>query len=277
MNYKNVMLDSLKESFTLVWKNKMWFIALLILQISLFGILSAVSYHYQMRIVEHSNSIFDYISKLNLNEAAVAENLMQQKSIFGDDPLLISREFSDILRNLKLLFFSTFVLLVLFLSLGWLITSKIVHKIKLKLLITSYSKILVVLLCYLGAIFLLFYYLLNVSLSQISLQTSMLMAKYLLFAIVSIVLAYFMFISLSLIQKIGFRDLFQKTLVVGIKKFHYVLGIYAINIFLSVTSIILFHYFFEKSILVLFFSILLLIFSFVFGRILMINAFEKLD
>ena len=277
MTYKNLILTSLKESLKLIWKNKLWFMLLFVLEILFFAALSIASYNYQIKIVEHSNSIFDYISKLKLDDAAVADNFLQQKSVLGNDPLLISREFNEILKNFRLLLLSIFISLVVFLSFAWTITIKIIHKLNVKNLAKHYLGILAVLLFYLGLIFIFFYFLLNLSLSNIVLQTSMLITKYILFFIVVVVLLYFMFISLSIVQKTGFKNIVQKTLIIGIKKIHYVLGIYAINLILSALSVVLFFKFFEESVFVLFFSIILLMFTLIFGRFLMINAFEKLD
>lgn len=277
MTYKNIIFGSLKSSLTLIWKNKLWFMLLFILEILFFAILSVLGYNYQTKIVEHSNAIFEYISNLKLDEAAVAENILQKKNLLGDDPLLISREFNEVLKNFRLLLLSVFISLLVFLSFAWAMTSKVVYRFSYKKAAMLYSKIFAILLFYLGLIFAFFYYLLNLSLSQIILQTSMLLTKYILFIVISTALLYFMFISLSIAHKTELKNIAQKTLVVGIRKVHYVLSVYAINLFLLALSFIIFFKFFEQSIFVLFFSTILLIFSTVFGRFLMIKTFEKID
>ena len=101
--------------------------------------------------------------------------------------------------------------------------------------------------------------------------------KYVPFLIFSIVLAYFMFISLALIIKTELKNIVQATLKIGIKKIHYILSVYFVNIFLFGASIILLYYLLEKNLFVLLLSLILMIFSFVFGRILMISVVEKID
>ena len=86
-----------------------------------------------------------------------------------------------------------------------------------------------------------------------------------------------MFISIALLYKIKSKNVVQKTLLIGIKKAHYVLAVYFINIFLFTISIFLLYYFIEKNLFILLLSIILMIFSFVFGRIFMVNVVEKLD
>lgn len=277
MNYKDIIFGSLKSSLTLLWKNKLWFMLLFILEILFFAILSVLSYNYQTKIVEHSNAIFEYLSKLNLDEATVADNIIKQKNLLGDDPLLISREFNEVLKNFRLLLLSIFFSLIIFLSFAWAITSKVIYKFNYKKLVILFSKIFAVLLFYLGLIFSFFYYLLNLSLSQIVLQTSMLLTKYILFVVISLALLYFMFISLSIAHKTELKNIAQKTLVAGIRKVHYVLSVYTINLFLLALSIIIFFMFFERSILVLFISTIMIIFNIVFGRFLLIKTLDKMD
>ena len=276
MAYKNIILDSLKESFYLIWKNKRWFVLLFVLEILFLIALSAVNYHYQIEIVGHSKAISDYISKLQLDEAAVADSLMQQKSILGDDPLLISRKSNEILRNFRLMLASILALMLVFLSTSWAITARAAYKINLKNFIKFSVQVFFVLMFYLGIIFLFFYYLVNISLLQIAFNPYMLGLKYALFLAVLILSLYFMFISLSLVHKTGIRNIAQKTLVIGIRKAHYALGAYAVNaFFLAVPAVIFFS--FEKSMLALFSSTMLLVFSLVFGRFFMLKTFEKIS
>ena len=65
-----------------------------------------------------------------------------------------------------------------------------------------------------------------------------------------------MFISISLINHIELKNIVQKTLSIGIRKIHYVLSAYLINLFLLGTSIILLYYFIEKNSFILLLSIM---------------------
>ena len=271
------MLDSLKESLNLIWKNNVWFLFLFILQIVFIATLSIVSYNYQLRIVEHSNAISEYISNLNLDEAAVADNFLQQKSILGDDPLMINREFNEILKNIRLMLVSLFLVMVFFMSLGWTLANKAMHKIGFRQLLGLYSRILVILSLCLGLIFTFFYFLLNLSLSQKSLEPAMLLPKYLLFFIFSLVLLHFMETALSLAHKTGFGSMIQDAFFAGIRKFHYALGVYSINFLFLLASALVFINFYENSIIALFASTMLFVFGIVFGRFFMIKTFEKID
>ncbi|MBS3097037.1 hypothetical protein J4480_06395 [Candidatus Woesearchaeota archaeon] len=86
-----------------------------------------------------------------------------------------------------------------------------------------------------------------------------------------------MLISISLLHNTGFKNVVQKTLIIGIKKAHYILAVYFLNFFLFAVSIALFYYFIEKNLFILSMSITLMLFNLVFGRIFMVKAVEKLD
>lgn len=276
MAQKNILISSLKESFALIWKNKTLFAFLLILQIAFFVVLSLINLTYQTRILENTKAITDYLSQQNLDEASATDAILQQKSILGDDPLMISRNFDEIVKNFRIYLGYVFVLLIFFMSVAWAITCRLLKKISIRQLTGIFLKNLVVLLFYLGIIFMFFFLLLNISITQLAEQNSMLFIKYSVFLIVSIILAYFMFISISLVNNIKLKNIAQKTLVIGIRKAHYVLSVYFINIFLLFVSMSLLYYFIEKNSFILFLSIILMIFSFVFGRIFIVNVVDKL-
>ena len=273
---KNILLNSLTQSFSLIWKNKFWFFVLLALEIVFFSAFGYVNISYGTKIVESSKAIDDYLSQQQLDEVSVTENILQQKSILGDDPLSISRNFSEMVRNLRLLLIYSFIVLVLFTSILWAFTYRLIHKINIKKSMKNFVNIFIVaLFCY-GLIFAFFYSLSNISLTGAANEGSKLLTKYVPFFIFSIILVYFMFVAFSLLNEAKLQDIVQKTLSIGIKKIHYILAAYFINILFFAVSIALFGFFLEKNLFVLLISIMLMVFSFVFGRIFLINVVEKL-
>lgn len=274
---QNIILDSLKDSFKSFWKNKILFLFLFILQIIFFSLFLLVNYHYQSKIIESSNAIFGYLSAQKMDELSIADNLLQQKSILGDDPLIISRNFNEIIRNFRLYAIWIFALLVVFSSFSWTLTNKFSKNLNLEQLSSIFFRNLAVLLFYLGLIFLFLFSLLNISIMQLTTESSPFFAKLMVFIIISIILSYFMLVSLSLAGKFDLKNIVQKTLVVGIKKIHYVLAAYFINILFLAIPAFFAHYFFERNAFVFFMALIIIIFSLVFGRILVINVVDRLD
>jgi hypothetical protein len=168
-------------------------------------------------------------------------------------------------------------LLIIFISVSWTITTKLINRINFKKSIKYFLNILVVLLFYLGLMFYFFYSLINISIAEIGAEAAKLFTKYIPFLIFSIVLSYLMFVSISSLNKTDLKNIVQRTLIIGLKKAHYILAVYFINIFLFVMSIFLLFYFIEKNLFVLFLSLILMIFSFVFGRMFLINVVDRLE
>lgn len=294
---KNIILNSLKESFSLIWKNKSLFALLFALQITFFAIFFSISLTYQTRILESAKAITnytDYLSQQKLDDVSVASSILQQKNILGDDPLSISRNFKDMVKNFRLYLISIFIFLVIFMSISWMITIRMIYgkiygkkflcdmrvsefanSLAHKLLTKIFFKMFVILLFYLGLIFLFFFSLFSISLTGIGAESAELFTKYVPFLIFSIALAYFMFISLSLSHNTELKNIVQKTLSIGLKKAYYILAVYFINISLMAISLISLFYLFEKKSMAL--PLIFFIFSFVFGRIFMVKAVDKLE
>ena len=274
---KNIFLSSLKESFYLIWKNRFWFFVMFALEIIFFSVFGYANISYGAKVVESSKAIDEYLSKQNLDEVSVTKNILQQKSILGDDPLAISRNFNEMVKNLRMLLVYSFAVLVIFSSILWAFTYKIIHKVNFKKSMKIFFNVFIAsLFCY-GLIFAFFYSLSNISLMEAAEQVSNLFTKYVPFFIFSIILAYFMFILFSLCNETNLLNIVQKTLSIGIKKIHYIIGAYSIDILFFVLSIILFSYFLDRNLFLLLASIMLMIFSFVFGRIFLINVVEKVE
>ncbi|MBI2101694.1 hypothetical protein HYT53_03700 [Candidatus Woesearchaeota archaeon] len=271
-----IIYNSLKESFALVWKNKLMFFLMLALQAGFFAAMFQISYIYVPKMIESQRAIDEYLSSLRLDEESVASSILEQKSILGDDPLLISRNFNEIVKNFRIYLVYIFILPILFMSIEWAVVHKVIHKTSLNQLTRNFLKIFVISLAYLGLVFIFFYSLLNIPITGIAEVSAKLLTKYVPFLILSIILAYFMLVSIALAQKTELKNVIQRTLIIGIKKIHYILAVYFINIFLFFMSAFLLYYFMEKSVLIMPMSIILILSSLVFGRMFMAKVVEKL-
>ena len=283
MLHKNILVNSLKESFKSIWKNKLLFTFLFILQVIFFVTISFLTLEYTTKILGGAIAISDYLSQQKLDDVSVADNILQKKSILGDDPLSISRNFSDMVKNFRIYLIYLFILLVAFLSLVWSLTCNFIYEKKnssFHAMTKNFFKGAVVLMFYLGIIFLFLLLVFNVSLTGIAIEGINLFTKYTPLLIFSIILVYFMFISLSLVHKVELKNIVRETLRIGIKKIHYILLVYFINVLLISMPIISLIYFFEKNSFgnspAILASFIIFIFSFIFGRIFMVKVVEKL-
>jgi len=247
------------------------------LQILFFASFFYVSYFYQSRILESSIAISEYLNKLNLDDVSVAQNILEQKNVLGDDPLFISRSFNDVLRNFRHYMLAAFGLFVFGGSALWSASGAMAHKIDLKGMRKVFLRNLAVLGFYLGLIFLFFYMIFNVSLYDIALPSSYSMLKYLAFLIFAAVLLYFMFISLAISPKHDLGSLATKTITLGLRSFYNIFIVYLANILLFLAALWLLAYFLEVNLFMVIAALLLAVFSFVFGRLLILNVVEGIE
>ena len=269
---KNIILSSLKESFSVIWKKKLLFLLIFFIQILFFSALFYISLVYQTKIYESTKAISDYMQQQKLDDITVAKNIINQKNILGDDPLSISRNFNNLIINFRLYLIYTFIALIVSMPLLWAMTEKFFSHISLKYFFNN----LIIVFGYLILIFIFFYSLTNISFSGAA-QTFGFALKYLIFLILSVVLFYFMYISLSLARNTELKDIITKTLKIGIKKMHYILAVYFINFILVVLSVFLLIYFVDTNFAVVVMAILMFMFSIIFGRIFMLSVVNKLE
>ena len=267
-----IILSSIKESLFAVWKNKLLFLLILFIQLLFFSSIFYISLIYQTRVYENVKAISDYMQQQQLDDITVAQNIINQKNILGDDPLSISRNFSNAIMNFRLYLIYTFIALIVFMPLLWAMTEKFFSHINLK----YFLKNLVVAFGYLMLIFIFFYSMTNISFSAAA-RSSGFVLKYLIFLILSIVLFYFMYVSLSLAGDTELMDIIPKTLKIGIKKMHCILAVYFINFILVILSVFLLIYFIDTNFAVVAFAILLFMLSFIFGRIFLLGVVKKLE
>ena len=94
--------------------------------------------------------------------------------------------------------------------------------------------------------------------------------------ILTLIMFYFMYISFSLLNKIKLKNIMRSLYDIGIKKAHIVLLTYAIIILIaSVFSLLLF-YLIEKNLFLLFISVILIGFAYVWSRIFLVLVVDKL-
>ncbi|HLG23660.1 MAG TPA: hypothetical protein VI564_01885 [Candidatus Nanoarchaeia archaeon] len=274
---QNILISSLNETFRSIWKNKRIFILLFLLQTVLFSLLAFSSYYYQNKMLESAKEIADYIEKTQLDEISMTKNILEQKSILGDDPLLISRNYNSIKKNFVYYLLSLIGILGIFLPLLWLLSNKLLGK-KLHVFFSKESlRPLIVVVFYLIIIFGLFYSLFSLSITDLASQASGLFLKFLIFILISAALLYFLPISICLSLKENLKEVVSKTFFLGIKKIHYILTAY---IFCAIAFSLIGYFFVsfaESGPIIMSFLFVILISVFIAGRIYVISVIGKLE
>ena len=128
MKSKNLILNSLKESFLIIKKSKKKIFLLFVLQIFLVSLISYIGLLFLPGVFESTQEIFVYLDQQNFDDTTIGLDILQQKNPLGDDPLLVGRNYDNIVYNLKL--FVSYSLLVFIMLNGfiWFLTSNLTNK-----------------------------------------------------------------------------------------------------------------------------------------------------
>jgi len=282
MKQKNIISNSFKESFRIIKKNKRVFVVLFFSQLIYLSLILAVNFNYQTKILEGSKSIIEYVDNLDLEDSTVATSFFQNQNALGEDPLLISRNFKNILFNLQLLLLFSFSVFVIANGVNWFATAYIVtmknfvKKKKFYEIIIQYLlKFAVITLVFSISIYLLFISTLKNSLFSLIEGGGSL--NMLLLFLLTLVLLYFMFLAFSLIPKLKFKEMIKKGFFIGVRNFWTLIFSYLIILIIISIFAFLIFYFIESNLFLVFISSLLFVESFVWARIFLLTVVEKLS
>jgi len=273
---KNIILNSLIFSFYKIWKRKTMFLLLVLFQIVFFSLLTVISLTSLIPIVDTIRETSEYIATQNLDEVSATQDILDQKDFFGDDPAMIGRNLNFIVDNFRNFLIYLLIFLSLSLALSWSLTSKLVKNLNFKNFGKKFLSTLVISGIYLILIFIFLYLVLNITFEGAAEFGTGLISKYLTFLVFTFVMLYFLFISLALIHKNNLNNILEKTLIVGLKKAHYVFFSYIIVLLFILTSMVATFYYVDRNFVIHSISLILFIFSLIFSRIFLVNVVNKL-
>jgi len=270
MPSKNIISKSIKESFHLVSKNKKTFLLIFALQILFFFLLITINSFYTAKIIDSTQNVMEYLDAVNFNEEKARIDVLQKKNPFGEDPLLISKNYNEIIKNFISLLLLTFLLFIIINGLIWYLASNIGKKslFRLKGIAFFLLKFFVVSLILSVFVYLFLFNLIKVSFSSfLSTEPNNLFPLLTL----TIVAIYFIYIAIPLVNNLKnnkkeVKKFVKKIFSIGIKKFILILASYLILILIILTSYSI-AYFIESNLFMLFISIILFLFVFSWTKI----------
>lgn len=275
---KNIILSSFKESFRTIKKNKAVFLVLFLLQLLFFSSMFFVNLYYQPKIMDNMINVMEYISKQNPEDG---------KNILGEDPLMIHRNYESMIYNLRLLSVWCFFIFVLVNGSMFYLTSKLIYDKKFnfkgcfrnckqntKEFFMYIFKFGIVSLIFFSLIFSFLYSVFKGSLFNVINSIGSFNPGSLLIAAV---LAYFMYLTFSLLYKIKTKNIFKELFNIGIKKAHIILLAYLINLIVIHAFFLLMAFLIEINLILITLIILLSISSFVWSKIFLVEVVKKLS
>jgi len=268
----------LKEAFFLIKKNKRIFFLIFLLQLIFFLIVIIAGINYIPKIVENAKNMLDYSEKLGINAENLGLDILQQKNTFEEDQVMISRNYDSIRKNLYYLLSYIFLAFAVVNGLAWYFASNISEK---KKKMFSLKNILIYLLKFfvLSAVLGIFLCLLAYSIIKVFLSgyVSVNPINFLVLLLGSVLMIYFIYIGIPLLNFIRLKDLPKKILLLGIKRFVQLMGSYLLVIIFIAASLLLISYLVELNLLLLLIAVLFSVSVFAWAKIYFSATVEKLS
>src|SRR3989338_8652449 len=277
MSSKHIVISSLKESFLLIKKNKRIFLLIFVLQILFFSLVIMANAYYMPRILQSTQEAIDYAESLNINSDTANIGILQKKNPLGEDPLLISRNYNEIIKNSLFLLLSVFAIFALINGLVWYFASNIKKSknlFSLKNLLSYLLWFFVVALVLSAFLYIFAYSLVNIAFSS---YLPVKPADFIPLLLIAAIAIYFIYISIPLLGKIKLRRLAKSSFSIGTKNFISVIISYLIILMLIILSFLLIFYLLELNLFLLLIAGLLSVFVFAWAKIYFSVVVKKLS
>jgi len=269
---ENIILSSLKESFKSAKKRLGLIAFLFLLQLIFLIILFALTVNYSFKIKDKMDLIFGYLEKQDLSGENVEKSVFQG-NLLGDDPLIIHRNYTQIIKNITLLSLFALLSYIVINGLLWSFSDSIINKKGIREFFIYFGRFSVVAGVFAGFTGVLLYKTLK------SLAGSFMAGNILKFDFASLLLfmllLYFMYISFALIGKNRLIDIPKKAFFIGIKKAHIILIAYLIGLFFIALFSLSIGLAIELHIAMLIFAVILFVGSLVWARIFLVLVVSK--
>lgn len=262
-----IITSSIRNSFKQIKENKTNFLLVFLLQSIFFIAISILIYKTVIPASERMEEIQSYSAGLQLDDLNVAKTLLSNESLLGQDPELIIRSYNQI-KRLFLVSITLFILLFIFMNGSiWYVTNRFLNrKINYLRYLLNFGLLAII------NFFLIYLIILP---NIIFTEENTKMSDFFIVIIIFLILQYFFYIFVSKIDKNSVNQ-FKQSFIIGLKKAHWILLSYFINIVLTLSSFLLAFYFAELNIIFGILTTILFIFIFCLKRLVFINVVDNL-
>lgn len=258
------ILNYFKKTFKLIKEKKTLFTAILLLQLVFFFCFISIQAFYWPKIMDGTLATMDYLNGIELNEESLSDNLMSNQNLLGEDPIIMYRTLKTVTLNIFLVCVLSILSFIIFEGLLWNLTDSLKNKKNIKQFLAYFGKfsfvsgIHVLLLC----IFFFF------CIRAVVFFTGILQAViiYMIFALI-LIITFFAFCSYALLQKYKIREIVPKTFITIKHNLLFVLKCFLLSILIISAFFSLMLLSQELNFILIFISVILFVFGFVFCRI----------
>lgn len=259
------MINSLKQTLTLIKKNKFKILFLLLIQTLFFASLSTATYKTLLPSMQHAKTAMDYYESIKVNQTSGMFGYM------GDDPLIIYDNYRKMKHYLKFMGLFSILSYLILNGIAWATSHQIINKKNIKNYFTYLLNFSI-----LTSIFILLFYALvfnSIKSSLVKLPSAPLLL--IPSVVLGLVLIYFLFISYTLIGKKDLKDIARLTFKIGIFRFPKVIVTYLINLAIVLLFFFLIGLTIELNMILVSIIVILFVFSFVFAKLFLIISINN--
>ena len=269
LHLSNTMIkSSLQKTLSIIAKNKTKILLIFFLQILFFIALSLIFYHTLNPAMEHAKNALDYYDKINTTQAE------GMSGIIGEEPFVIYDSYKKMMYYLELMALFSIISFIVINGVVWAFSDDLINKKDLKQFLAYLFNFGIISLAFILVEYALIFNTFKVSLLETESNGSLFPLIGIL--LLSVVLIYFFYISLSIIDKRNLKEIARLTFLVGIFKFPFILLIYLINLIIFGLFSYLIYLTIELNIAILSIVVILFVCSFVFVRLFLIIGINDL-
>ena len=257
---------SLEKTLLIIKQNKLKVFFIFFLQIIFFIALSLIVYNTIIPSMQYAKEAMDYYDKINVTEDTGMFGYL------GENPLVIYQSYKNMMYYLKMMVLYSVLAFIVINGLIWAITDNLINKKNRKQFLHYFTNFGILTIIFIAILYLTIFKTLKSSLVDIGNSLLPFVGILILF----IVLIYFLFIGLALIDKRKPKEIPKLILKIGILKFPYVILTYLINFAIILLLSYLIFLTIESNMILLSIILILFVLSFVFTRLFLIISINNL-
>jgi len=220
-----------------------------------------------MKIMDSATIIIDTLDKQQLTDEDVAKNFLQQGDLIQDSFELYNAS-QEVIKNVGVLVAISMIIYILLGGLLWALTDQLINKKKLNQFFIYIGRFAAITIVNSLIVF--------VILMQAGSGLKEELSFNYFWLVLIVIPFYFIFISYALASKLKLKDLAKQTFLIGIKKAHYILLVYFINIVILCLLGLIMYLLLERTILLLTIAMILFILCYTWTRLFLAVVVESI-
>ncbi|MFH1641933.1 MAG: hypothetical protein ABIC04_03455 [Nanoarchaeota archaeon] len=268
----NILIKSFNDTINLIIRFKHIILIIFLIQIIFLFLVGINIITTMTPALSATKEVLLYVNQLRLDDAALAENILTGKSVLGDDPLLVQRNYEVVMKFIKLFVSFSFILFVIFEGFNWALTHHMIKKKTFKHFVSHMIHFCIVSIVYFTAMGLILYGQLNSLVDNPQLGPRLVLSITLV-----MILSYFMLVSYGLLHNKNLLIIIKKTVIIGFYKAYILIPVVIASVILILLVSLLLFKTAESYLIFTILSIILVTSTFIFTRLYFVKLINEME